>query len=108
MTNTPKLVITVGISASGKSTWANAQENYRVICRDDIRGRLFPEYHQGDYKMTKMKESRVSAEALNEWQSGHIIILSLPYSSVTNSPSKPHLSHFIPFFLMYRKRWHVF
>lgn len=36
-----KAIITVGVSASGKSTWANAfvrdNENFVIICRDDIR-----------------------------------------------------------------------
>lgn len=32
-----KAIITVGISASGKTTWAKEQTDYRIVCRDDIR-----------------------------------------------------------------------
>lgn len=63
----PKLIITVGVSASGKSTWANSQEGFAIICRDNIRGVLFPEYHNGEYKMTNAKESKVSEAASNQW-----------------------------------------
>lgn len=63
----PKLIITVGVSASGKSTWANGQEGFAIICRDNIRGLLFPEYHNSEYKMTKAKESKVSEAASNQW-----------------------------------------
>ena len=63
----PKLIITVGVSASGKSTWANSQEGFAIICRDNIRGVLFPEYPNGEYKMTNTKESKVSEAASNQW-----------------------------------------
>ena len=58
--NKRKMIITVGVSASGKTTWANQQEGFEIICRDTIRGVLFPEYHNGNYKITNAKESRVS------------------------------------------------
>ncbi|MFA6198852.1 MAG: AAA family ATPase [Bacteroidales bacterium] len=32
-----KAIITVGISGSGKTTWANQQKDYVVISRDDLR-----------------------------------------------------------------------
>lgn len=63
----PKMIITVGVSASGKSTWANQQQGFKIICRDNIRGFLFPEYHEGAYKMTNARESKVSESALNQW-----------------------------------------
>lgn len=65
--NKRKMIITVGVSASGKSTWANQQEGFKVICRDTVRGVLFPEYHNGNYKITKSKENRVSEATLNQW-----------------------------------------
>lgn len=39
MTTKPKAVITVGISGSGKTTWAHQQNDriYQILCRDDIR-----------------------------------------------------------------------
>ena len=65
--NKRKMIITVGVSASGKSTWANQQEGFEIICRDTIRGVLFPEYHNGNYKIKKAKENRVSEVTLNQW-----------------------------------------
>lgn len=62
-----KMIITVGVSASGKSTWANQQEGFKVICRDNIRSILFPEYNTGEYKYKKSKESLVSESALKQW-----------------------------------------
>jgi hypothetical protein len=35
-----KAIITVGISASGKTTWALQQTGYRVVCRDDVRRQI--------------------------------------------------------------------
>lgn len=35
-----KAIITVGISASGKTTWAKEQKDYTVICRDDVRRQI--------------------------------------------------------------------
>jgi len=37
MTTKPIAYITVGVSGSGKTTWANEQEGYQILCRDDIR-----------------------------------------------------------------------
>ena len=65
--NKRKMIITVGVSASGKTTWANQQEGFEIICRDTIRGVLFPEYHNGNYKFTKAKENHVSEVTLNQW-----------------------------------------
>lgn len=36
----PKAVITVGISASGKTTWARTMPNYQILCRDDVRAQI--------------------------------------------------------------------
>lgn len=65
--NKRKMIITVGVSASGKSTWANQQEGFKVICRDNIRSVLFPEYNLGDYKYKNSKESMVSESSLKQW-----------------------------------------
>lgn len=35
--NKKKAIITIGVSASGKSTWANNQKGFVVISRDDLR-----------------------------------------------------------------------
>lgn len=39
-----KAIITIGVSASGKTTWAKDQGPYAVVCRDDIRRELLEEY----------------------------------------------------------------
>lgn len=60
----PKLIITRGISGSGKSTWARAQFGYVVISRDDIRASLFgsdgPEYYSVPKEALKANEDLVS------------------------------------------------
>ncbi len=56
-----KLIMTVGISASGKTTWAESQENSVNINRDDIRFNLVqPGSDWTTYKFTKMNEARVT------------------------------------------------
>ena len=32
-----KAIVTIGVSASGKTTWAKEQQGYEVVCRDDVR-----------------------------------------------------------------------
>ena len=59
----PTATITIGISASGKTTWAEEEAkkiNAKIICRDDIRRALFKFGKWSDYKFTKAKEKRVS------------------------------------------------
>lgn len=71
-----KAIITVGIPASGKSTWANQyclSENSNAvnINRDDIRGDLFNNGYPIDwstYKFSKGKENKVTEEV---WDSIH-------------------------------------
>ena len=51
-----KLTITVGLPASGKSTWAetvrvNNPDGVRVVCRDDIREFLHANFEQGDERV---------------------------------------------------------
>lgn len=57
-----KAILTIGISASGKTTWAGMQKDFEVISRDDIRfGILFPGIRGWkDYKFTNENESRVT------------------------------------------------
>lgn len=67
-----KMIITVGVSASGKSTWANDycmnNPNTVIICRDNIRGVLFKEYKLGKYKYSKGNESKVTESALRQFE----------------------------------------
>lgn len=63
-----KLIITVGMSGSGKTSWVKSQEGFKVICRDDIRDELFVERKVGEYKPTKNKERLVSERALALWE----------------------------------------
>lgn len=63
----PKLIITVGVSASGKTTWAEAQKyeysgNSNLnINRDDIRFKIVqPGSDWSTYKFSKKNEKRVS------------------------------------------------
>ena len=59
----PSAIITIGISASGKTTWAEfeaTKTSSKVICRDDIRRSLFSFSKWSDYKFTKAKEDRVT------------------------------------------------
>ncbi len=57
-----KLILTVGISASGKTTWAETQKHCMVnINRDDIRFNIVqPGSDWSTYKFTKMNEARVT------------------------------------------------
>lgn len=53
-----KLILTVGISASGKTTWAESQKQSVNINRDDLRRSMF----STPYKYTKEKETIVTQE----------------------------------------------
>ena len=56
-----KLILTVGISASGKTTWAKEQKHCVNINRDDIRFNIVqPGSDWSTYKFTKTNESRVT------------------------------------------------
>lgn len=50
----PKLIITIGVSLSGKTTWANQyikdNPNFYIVSRDIERESLFGEYRMGDKK----------------------------------------------------------
>ena len=65
---TIKVIFTVGISASGKTTWAEKfvkeNRNYVNVNRDDIRARLFcgGTLDWNKYKFSKSNESAVTAE----------------------------------------------
>src|SRR5690349_20787399 len=70
----PKLIISSGVSGSGKSTWAEAQPNVTVVSRDAIRVMLYggdgPDYYaHPDFKrredfVTKVERSIIT-NALN-------------------------------------------
>lgn len=63
-----KLLITVGVSGSGKTTWAqahvdqntNGMQDWVIIARDEARRSLFPEFKAHEYKHTKAREKKVS------------------------------------------------
>ena len=53
--------MTVGVSASGKTTWAKEQKHCVNINRDDIRFNIVqPGSDWSTYKFTKVNESRVT------------------------------------------------
>ena len=59
----PTAVVTIGISGSGKTTWAEEEAiktDAKIICRDDIRRSLFNFGKWSDYKFTKAKEKQVT------------------------------------------------
>ena len=64
-----KAIITIGVSASGKTTWANAfvKENpeYFIVCRDDLRKEYYEKTHSNEkfsWKVWNMKwEKKITA-----------------------------------------------
>ena len=61
-----KLIMTVGISASGKTTWAETQRNIVNINRDNIRFSVVqPGSDWSTYKFNKKNEKRVTELELN-------------------------------------------
>jgi predicted kinase len=62
-----KMIFTVGVSGSGKTTWANQfckSEWFVNVNRDDIRRSLFNFGKWSEYKFTKERERKVSEEQL--------------------------------------------
>lgn len=58
-----KLILTVGVPASGKTTWAEkyCEEHGAVnVNRDDVRQTLFGPFKWGEYKFDKKNENRVT------------------------------------------------
>ncbi len=65
MMNKLEMIITVGISGSGKTAWAKAHvehspKQWVIISRDEARRELFPEFAPHEYKHTKAREKKVS------------------------------------------------
>lgn len=66
--NKLEMIITVGVSGSGKTTWAqahvdqntNGMQDWVIIARDEARRSLFPEFKTHEYKHTKAREKKVS------------------------------------------------
>lgn len=64
-----KAIITIGVSASGKTTWANefVKENpeYFIMCRDDLRKKYYEKTHSNEkfsWKVWNMKwEKKITA-----------------------------------------------
>lgn len=51
-----KVIFTIGCSASGKTTWAEQQPNHQIICRDDIRKQLMPDFSWAKWDWKKEPE----------------------------------------------------
>lgn len=60
----PKLILCVGVPASGKTTWAEQQTHCVNLNRDDIRQDLFGPFKWGEYNFTKENEDRVTSVQL--------------------------------------------
>lgn len=73
MMNKLEMIITVGVSGSGKTTWAqahvdqntNGMDDWVIIARDEARRELFPEFKANEYKHTKAREKKVSNHCEN-------------------------------------------
>lgn len=66
MMNKLEMIITVGVSGSGKTTWAKAHvehspKQWVIISRDEARRELFPEFAPHEYKHTEAREKKVSS-----------------------------------------------
>lgn len=74
-----KMTITVGVPASGKTTWAERQDAVNIN-RDDIRQRLFGPFKWGEYKFTNANENDVTVEQkqmlVNAAKAGRDVIIS--------------------------------
>ena len=57
-----KAQVLVGVSGSGKTTYAMTMDDYTIVCRDDIRfGQVMPNAHGWkEYSFSKENENRVS------------------------------------------------
>lgn len=68
MPNMPEIIFTVGVSGSGKTTWAEQfckdNPSYINVNRDDIRRELFNFGKWSEYKFTKERERKVSEQQL--------------------------------------------
>lgn len=79
-----KCILTIGISASGKTTWTKefcrTNSNFVNLNRDDLRFSLFGFSSNADYKFSKEREKTVTsmqfAMGLNAISSGKSIIIS--------------------------------
>lgn len=58
-----KLTMTKGLPASGKSTWAMAQPDSVVVCKDDIRAELFQKNwdYDKEKEVLRVRDFRISA-----------------------------------------------
>lgn len=57
-----KAEILIGVSSSGKTTYAMTMDDYAIVCRDDIRfGQVMPyAYGWKEYSFSKENENRVT------------------------------------------------
>ena len=89
-----KVILTVGISNSGKTTWAEQQADVLVICRDDIRAKHHTKSGDiNDYKFSKAKEEAVT---LTQFKQASWAILNGKDIIVADTNLNPKT----------RKKWH--
>ena len=83
-------IITVGVSGSGKSFWADEyikkNDHFKVVNRDDIRSELFPYLHNGncknyykapDFRDMEKKVTMVHSELIDRYiDEGFSVIIS--------------------------------
>jgi len=75
--DTPNLLLMVGPSCSGKSTFARkrAKEGYYIISRDNFREHLFGEYRQGNKEEENMITDMVKGSTIMLLSMGYNVVL---------------------------------
>lgn len=63
----PKMIITVGLSGSGKTEWVEAQKGFKVISREKFRNKFYPERGEGNYTPTKESEESINEAIKSQW-----------------------------------------
>lgn len=78
-----KAIIAIGVSASGKTTWAkefiNSNENFVIICRDDIRASLTKEnftWSSWNWKLEPKVTEMHNNAIMDAWKNDKNIIIA--------------------------------